>query len=104
MKTKKIQALDDILDSLGEVGEILIMKRGYFIYYNEPTSTTRQIVIHSHICGNCLFGAGKQKSAEAGKNGVWIGPFSTSKQVEKHIEKFNLTGVPIKKCNCTKSK
>ena len=102
MKKEKLIAINSILDQMGPFGELLSQRRGLYIYYNEPTAKTRQIVIHKHTCGNCAFGSGKQTSAEAGRNGVWIGPFSTTIQVNSHIKKFNLTDVEVKKCTCTK--
>lgn len=74
--------IDKNLDASVSKDSILISKRGFYIYYNEPNKETKEIKIHSHICGNCAWGMGKITIKEVGRNGVWIGPFQTCKQAE----------------------
>jgi hypothetical protein len=66
---------------LGNFGSILEKKRGYYLYYNEPTKLRKEVNIHLHTCGFCEWGSGRQ-NAEPGRNGVWIGPFKTVNQAE----------------------
>ena len=88
MKTKELIKLDNSLNTLSEISNILIRKRGFYIYFNEPNKKVKQIKIHTHTCGNCNWGSGKRSLSEAGRNGVWIGPFSEVGQAEKFIYDF----------------
>jgi hypothetical protein len=84
MKQTELNELDKVLKFLGDFGTILQKKRGFYLYYNEPTKSTKEVNIHSHICGFCKWGSGSGKqNSEPGRNGVWIGPFKTVKQAEK---------------------
>ena len=83
MTTKQLTKLDNELDITNPKDKILIDKRGYFIYYNEPNKKIKEIKIHIHNCGFCAWGSGRDIKKEAGRNGVWIGPFKTPEQAEK---------------------
>lgn len=82
MKRKELIEIDNGLISTCKKDSILISKRGFYIYYNEPNKDTKKIKIHSHICGQCAWGSGKIPNKEVGLNGVWIGPFQTCEQAE----------------------
>jgi len=94
MKRKELIQIDQSLDASVGRDSILISKRGFYIYYNEPNKDTKQIKIHSHICGQCAWGSGKIPKKEVGKNGVWIGPFKTTKQAE-YFAKDHFIGCEI---------
>jgi hypothetical protein len=84
MKKEELYELDKSLKHFGDFGSILTKKRGFYLYYNEPTKSTKEVNIHSHTCGFCKWGSGSGKQdTEPGKNGVWIGPFKTTTQAEK---------------------
>ncbi len=101
MSREELWKLDCSLDSNDEVHKILIAKRGYYIYYNEPNKNTRLINIHSHICGRCNWGSGQIKAAESGRNGVWIGPFSCLTFVENFIQvNLNEFVNQVERCSC----
>lgn len=79
MKKTELNELDKALKFLGDFGTILEKKRGFYLYYNEPTKSTKEVNIHSHTCGFCRWGSGSGKqNTVPGRNGVWIGPFRTS--------------------------
>jgi hypothetical protein len=77
---------------------ILINKKGYYVYFNEPNKKKRTIKIHHHTCGNCCFGSGKLPKGESGRNGVWIGPSNSVNNLVKLI-KVLLNESP-KICSC----
>lgn len=83
MTTEELKKIDIELDSSVIKDKILISKRGFFLYYNEPNKKIKDIKIHTHDCGFCAWGIGRDIEKEAGRNGVWIGPFSTKEQAEK---------------------
>ena len=84
MKQTEQNELDKALKFLGDFGTILQKIRGFYLYYNEPTKSTKEVNIHSHTCGFCKWGSGSgRQNAEPGRNGVWIGPFKTTVQAEK---------------------
>ncbi len=94
MKKKELELLDKSLNSLRVSTEILMKKRGFYIYYNEPTKATKDFKIHSHSCGYCAWGSGNGSNfKEKGKNGVWIGPFKNVNQALK----FGKTTLNLKK-------
>jgi len=76
MKKEKLIALDKKLDATLLSSQILIDKRGYYFYYNEPNKRDKPLLIHKYFCGECAWGSGKRKKKELGKKGVWIGPFA----------------------------
>lgn len=89
MKKEELYELDKSLKYFGDFGSILINKRGFYLYYNEPTKSTKEVNIHSHTCGFCMWGSGRGKqNAEPGRNGVWIGPFKTTVQAEKFAKEI----------------
>ena len=102
MKNNELKALDNSIEQFKLASEILISKRGYYIYYNEPTKATKNVKIHTHVCGFCAWGSGRGvDSKESGKNGVWIGPFKTSKQARLFAENI-LKPVKISEHSCIK--
>ncbi len=100
MKNKELEKIDNLIGTLPLIQNILSDLRGIYIYYNEPTKDSREIVFHKHTCGHCAFGSGKRKKKTPGKNGVWIGPFSTSRQAEKFLQLSGLNVAQKKKCTC----
>jgi hypothetical protein len=88
MNVKELTMLDNSLKISDKKDDLLIKKRGYYIYYNEPNKKTKEIKIHKHICGFCAWGTGRDISKEPGRNGVWIGPFETLLQSEIFINKI----------------
>ena len=47
MKNNELKDLDNSIEQFNLASEILINKRGYYIYYNEPTKATKN--------GGCIF-------------------------------------------------
>lgn len=82
MDVKQLQEIDAELNVNSKKDNILINKRGLYLYYNEPNKRIKDIKIHCHDCGYCAFGSGREIRKEPGKNGVWIGPFSSTEQAE----------------------
>ncbi|MCX6291533.1 MAG: hypothetical protein NT126_07185 [Bacteroidetes bacterium] len=104
MTIEKLKQIDDSLNG-NNSSEAKILKnlRGYYFYYNEPTIKDRKNLIHIHFCGRCAYGTGilKDENKEPGKNGVWIGPFSTVTQVNQFVKKnFCNVPTPLEKCSC----
>ena len=91
MTTKQLQKIDVALDETCKQDQILIDKRGYYLYYNEPNKKRKDIKIHIHTCGFCAWGAGRDIKTEAGRNGIWIGPFSTKQQAKAFAK--NILGI-----------
>jgi hypothetical protein len=85
MSKKELTALDISLCASDIKDKILVRKRGFFIYYNDPNKNSKDIKIHTHNCGFCAWGSGRDTKLEAGRNGVWIGPFNTINQAENFI-------------------
>lgn len=85
MTTRDLTILDTSLSTSDTKDKILIRKRGFYIYYNEPNKSSKEIKIHTHNCGFCAWGSGRDVQVEAGRNGVWIGPFNTIIQAENFI-------------------
>lgn len=88
MEAKQLQEIDDELNINSRKDNILINKRGFYLYYNEPNKRIKDIKIHGHNCGYCAFGSGRVIEKEPGKNGVWIGPFSSTEQAESFARKI----------------
>jgi hypothetical protein len=88
MDPKTLTMLDKTLESTEHVAEILIQKRGLYLYVNHPNKKSKDLIIHKHTCGHCAWGSGKQGEKEPGKNGVWMGPFSTDEQVKEYVGTF----------------
>lgn len=104
MKNKDLKILDNLLEKLKLSSEILISKRGYYIYYNEPTKATKNVKIHTHDCGFCAWGSGRGiDTKESGKNGVWVGPFNNLKQARIFAENI-LNSVKISNHGCIDNK
>jgi hypothetical protein len=82
MNAKQLRKIDSELDYNFSKDNILINKRGFFLYYNEPNKRLKDINIHSHDCGFCTWGSGRETVKEVGRNGVWIGPFRSTDQAE----------------------
>jgi hypothetical protein len=99
MTREQLIRIDNDLDVTIEKDSILISKRGFYIYYNEPNKNRKEIIIHSHICGNCAWGSGKITNKEVGLNGVWIGPFQTSEQA-RFFGESNFVGCVITVDTC----
>jgi hypothetical protein len=57
----KLKKIDKLLDKSLEKDEILIKKRGYYLYYNEPNKNDKDIMIHKHDCGFCAWGSGNNR-------------------------------------------
>jgi hypothetical protein len=102
MKRSELEKVDKLVDELENIGTILKAKRGIYIYYNEPTKATREIILHRHTCGQCAYGTGKKIVKSPGKNGVWIGPFSATSQVDQFLKGSGLSFSKKKVCNCFK--
>jgi hypothetical protein len=102
MKKTELEKIDNLIGKLPLIQNILRELRGIYIYYNEPTKDSREIVFHKHTCGHCAFGSGKQKNKTPGKNGVWIGPFSKVSQANSFLKSSGIIVTVSKKCNCLK--
>ena len=100
-KKEKLKKLEKSLDTIALGIEILRKGIGYYVYYNKPTKTTKLFKIHNSSCGQCAWGTGKIPGANAGRNGVWIGPFSSTVQASTFVND-NLNPLPgqIEACNC----
>ena len=89
MNSIEINKIDQKLESENAIDNILINKRGYFIYYNEPNKKQKIINIHNYKCGYCAWGSGRNIDNKLpGKNGVWIGPFGNVQQAKEFIIGF----------------
>ena len=86
MTIEELKEIDNGLHQFDAKDKILIDKRGYFLYYNEPNRATKDVNIHVHFCGFCAWGAGTNRDSEPGRNGVWIGPFSEIEQAQTFAE------------------
>lgn len=82
MTSKQLIELNNSLDPKSKKDKILIDKRGYYLYYNDPNKKLKDIKVHIYTCGFCAWGSGRDISKEPGRNGVWIGPFRTPEQAE----------------------
>ena len=82
MTKTDLTLLDTLLSTSDTKDKILIRKRGFFIYYYEPNKNSKEIKIYTHNYGFCAWGSGRDVEVEAGRNGVWIGPFNTILQAE----------------------
>lgn len=101
MSKKDQNVVEIIAKSLKYVQEIFELKKGYYFYFNYPNSKTKALKIHEYNCGNCNYGTGKSKGTP-GRNGVWIGPFTTINQTENYIGKY-MPSYKLKidiKCGC----
>jgi len=105
MNRNSLIKLDNHLENTILSNQILIEKRGFFIYYNKPNKKTKQLKIHQHFCGQCSWASGKISKKNTGKNGVWIGPFKDIKYIKKFIqENFNELEKQLDMgCSCLKS-
>lgn len=101
MNKKELILLDKKLDEFNKIDKVLISKRGFYIYYNEPNKKVKEIKIHIHHCGFCAWGSGRNTPKEAGRNGVWIGPFETSQQATD-FAKFVINIENVSLCSCIK--
>lgn len=99
MTKTDLTLLDTSLNIADKKDKILIRKRGFFIYYNEPNKNSKEIKIHSHNCGFCAWGSGRDMELEAGRNGAWIGPFKTVNQAENFITTI-LNSLPFSHHTC----
>jgi hypothetical protein len=95
MTKEELILLDKKLDESNKIDNVLISKRGFYIYYNEPNKKVKEIKIHVHYCGFCAWGSGRDIPKEAGRNGVWIGPFDTPEQAEEFVGKI----INVEKCS-----
>jgi hypothetical protein len=98
------QTLDEINNDLNQKDskdDILRRLRGFYFYYNEPNEATHTILIHREQCGFCRFGAGTKRNSEPGRNGAWVGPFSTPEQAEQFaLRHFPYRGGNVGRCSC----
>ena len=101
MNKQELILLDEILNESNKIDKVLIGKRGFYIYYNEPNKKVKEIKIHIHYCGFCAWGSGRDIDKEAGRNGVWIGPFETSEQAS-NFAKFVIDIPNVAQCSCIK--
>lgn len=102
MTKDEIFEIDKVLDSKSKKDSLLIEKRGYYVYYNKPNKHDRHLMIHHHTCGNCCFGIGKFSEAEAGLNGIWIGPSETIESLKSHMN--DIFGLESELCRCCQKK
>ncbi len=99
MDSDELKTIDLMLDPQVSTDLILIKKRGYFLYYNEPNKKVKDVKVHLHSCGFCAFGSGRGGTQVPGKNGVWIGPFSNKEQAEGFAKLvLNINGVSCHSC------
>ena len=84
-----------------KTNEILKKLRGLYLYYNEPNKNDKSLKIHTHFCGECCWGAGKQPKSTPGKNGTWIGPFNEINQA-KGFAQNHFPQLEIGQCTCLK--
>jgi hypothetical protein len=91
-----LQKLENSLDVISLGIEILKKGIGYYVYYNKPNEKTRNFIVHQLTCGQCAWGTGKIPGSEPGKNGFWIGPFSSKNQATQFInENFSPTNCQL---------
>lgn len=101
MGKKEIITIDEGLNPKDKKDKILIRLRGYYFYYNEPNESTHDILIHKHNCGFCCYGAGTSRLTEPGRNGAWVGPFTTPEQAETFATRhFPYRRGDIRRCSC----
>lgn len=101
MERNILMKINNELNTINVKDSILISKRGFYLYYNEPNKNRKEIKIHSHICGNCAWGSGKISNKEVGRNGVWVGPFQTCKQAQDFANN-HFAGCDIEIDSCVK--
>lgn len=63
----------------------------YYLYENW-TAIANSGTVHHAECGRCNNGAGMHRKAQAGRAGVWIGPFSSLEYVVKYVHQRQLVG------------
>ena len=97
MTNNKLIELNNSLDPESKKDKILIDKRGYYLYYNDPNKKLKDIKVHIHTCGFCAWGSGRDIGKESGRNGAWIGPFSTPEQAEMFA--VNILNIEIVSCH-----
>ncbi len=101
MPRQILEEINNQLNNNDSKDGILIRLRGFYFYYNEPNEATHNILIHRETCGFCQFGAGTQRNAEPGRNGAWVGPFSTPEQAEQFaLRHFPHRGGEVGRCGC----
>jgi hypothetical protein len=105
MKANELQKINNSLSIEDKKDKILIEKRGYFLYYNDPNKKVKDIKVHRYDCGFCAWGSGNGRESKiVGRNGVWIGPFDTVEQAEYFtMNVINIDKVSIHSC-CEKNK
>jgi hypothetical protein len=98
---KVLEEINNHLNENDPKDGILIRLRGYYFYYNSPTEATHTVLVHRDTCGHCCFGAGTERNLEPGRNGTWIGPFSTPEQAEEFAARhFPHHRGGIGRCTC----
>jgi len=71
----------------------------YYLYFNWQANGPH-IRIHYANCGFCNNGNGRNiQNVEAGRNGVWIGPFTSFEFVSDFIELINVDFDSCRNCN-----
>jgi hypothetical protein len=101
MPRQLLEEMNDHLNENDPKDGILIRLRGYYFYYNNPTEVSHTVLVHRDTCGHCCFGAGHNNNAEPGRNGAWVGPFSTPEQAEEFAARhFPHHRGGINRCGC----
>lgn len=101
MARQQLEEINNQLNNNDPKDRIIIRLRGFYFYYNEPNEATHEILIHIETCGFCQFGAGTNRNSEAGRNGAWVGPFSTPEQAEQFaLRHFPHRGGDVGRCSC----
>ena len=78
-------------------------KKDLFYYYHNWKAKMDNRV-HLNSCKNCNNGMGMRTNTIKGKNGVWVGPFSTIELALNWATKYSNKPNPIKLHNCIKIK
>ncbi len=60
----------------------------YFLYQNWRAKKKSSPVLHNATCKNCNYGSGKLSKSNPGKNGVWIGPFTSVSLSKDYVTKI----------------
>ncbi len=101
MTREEIEGINNHLNGNDPKDRIIIHLRGFYLYYNDTNEATHTMLVHRDTCGHCCFGAGTERNFVPGRNGAWIGPFSTPEQAEEFAARhFPHHGGGVGRCGC----
>jgi len=105
MERKELKYLSSNLDDKQLKDKILFLKKGLYVYFNEPNKGSKKLKIHSHFCGNCAWGSGKIPDKKVGLHGVWMGPFTDEDDIKvflnNNLKEF-INKLNKRRCSCIK--